>query len=900
MTKPTVTVHKAQATPTRPSIMKRSHTVEIEDITDSFASEVSGGPASIVTGLMTPADTSQASSVHGGMAATEESTPPSTAPSVNGASTPKDDGTGLARLGRGVKALVESVNNLRHLGVEDLVLPLPKIVVVGDQSTGKSSLIEAISEIKVPKKAGTCTRCPLEITTTEDSSPDATWSCKVSLFKKYMYAPSDESGRSRKRAVSKDRPFGPFTTLQPPENLLFKTIYDKRQVIKTIFWAQLATLNPHEDHRSYVAKLNRDLENSNSWEPEDDTSCPLKVAFSPNVVRLDIAGPGLPNLSFYDLPGLINQNDDEDHLVSMVRNLVKDYIRDKNSLVLLTVPMTGDAATSSAGGLVKDMDAKGRCIGVLTKPDRLEIGNTWAQWIEILQNHLYPVGYGYFVTKQPSQSSLDARIDHVQARQEEIDFFEDNPPWSTKFQDFSKRFGTSNLQTFLSEKLTAQILNNLPNIEEKVRQKAEAIEMELSQIPQPPKENIPMMLSGKLYDFSRLFHKHVDGEYHTAQFEKEWLKIAAQFREIMENSLPKLILPCKADTPRQPVRCTASTPSSRTAMASTPSRSGVRAPTIDLLDSDDENVSKTEPGSHQSGAGQRDSRTKRRLFEDSRSSPAFRGQPSVGRHFTLSEVRDASQDGCAVGIPGPAHPKAIVHLYKQSVEHWRAETENFVATSGSLLRRQVLESLDEVFESYKQTPLAVEVPRIANAFVDDIIKRQSEAAAEAFQLEIYKPLTMDGQRHMELKEAAWDYFKARRQEHRARLELLQQERQHGRASEGPARQKEQEKIAQKLGADPFSKEIETLATVRAYYNMSMARFVDTMCLKIQGEMFLLAKKNVEVELRNNLGIMQPNADVLCATLLGEDPARMERRSRLTHEKQRLEQAQALLDALRSS
>jgi len=40
--------------------------------------------------------------------------------------------------------------------VEDLDLPHPKIVVVGDQSTGKSSLIEGMSEIKVLRSAGTC------------------------------------------------------------------------------------------------------------------------------------------------------------------------------------------------------------------------------------------------------------------------------------------------------------------------------------------------------------------------------------------------------------------------------------------------------------------------------------------------------------------------------------------------------------------------------------------------------------------------------------------------------------------------------------------------------------------------------------------------------------------------
>lgn len=85
---------------------------------------------------------------------------------------------GLEILGRGVKELVQAVQNLRHIGIEDLNLPLPKIVVVGDQSTGKSSLIEGIrsvnlvaschliystankvlSGIKVPCKLGVCTR----------------------------------------------------------------------------------------------------------------------------------------------------------------------------------------------------------------------------------------------------------------------------------------------------------------------------------------------------------------------------------------------------------------------------------------------------------------------------------------------------------------------------------------------------------------------------------------------------------------------------------------------------------------------------------------------------------------------------------------------------------------------
>ena len=44
-----------------------------------------------------------------------------------------------------VKALMDIAKSLRTLGIERKDLPIPKICVVGDQSTGKSSVIESIS-----------------------------------------------------------------------------------------------------------------------------------------------------------------------------------------------------------------------------------------------------------------------------------------------------------------------------------------------------------------------------------------------------------------------------------------------------------------------------------------------------------------------------------------------------------------------------------------------------------------------------------------------------------------------------------------------------------------------------------------------------------------------------------
>src|SRR5450755_2573855 len=85
--------------------------------------------------------------------------------------------------GERIKVMVKCVNNLRYLGVESDV-PLPKICVVGDQSAGKSSLVETLSGIKVPRAEGCCTRCPLEVNLIGKDGP---WRCCVFIIQEYDY-----------------------------------------------------------------------------------------------------------------------------------------------------------------------------------------------------------------------------------------------------------------------------------------------------------------------------------------------------------------------------------------------------------------------------------------------------------------------------------------------------------------------------------------------------------------------------------------------------------------------------------------------------------------------------------------------------------------------------------------
>ncbi|KAI7808612.1 interferon-induced GTP-binding protein Mx-like [Triplophysa rosa] len=59
-----------------------------------------------------------------------------------------------------VRPRIDLVDSLRALGVEK-DLNLPAIAVIGDQSSGKSSVLEALSGVALPRGTGIVTRCPL-------------------------------------------------------------------------------------------------------------------------------------------------------------------------------------------------------------------------------------------------------------------------------------------------------------------------------------------------------------------------------------------------------------------------------------------------------------------------------------------------------------------------------------------------------------------------------------------------------------------------------------------------------------------------------------------------------------------------------------------------------------------
>lgn len=158
----------------------------------------------------------------------------------------------------------------------------------------------------------------------DNSDTSQPWLCEVSLYKRYMYEGSNTqeivqgsqaaqpSGKAPtvRMGATRSRPLGPWRE-QHAESFAFATVYSEEEVQEVLYWAQLAILNPGMPFEVYMPGRNA------------NTTAKMQVKFSPNVVRLDvsttvlepllliaklaqISGPALPNLAFYDLPGVIN------------------------------------------------------------------------------------------------------------------------------------------------------------------------------------------------------------------------------------------------------------------------------------------------------------------------------------------------------------------------------------------------------------------------------------------------------------------------------------------------------------------------------------------------------------------------------------------------------------------
>ncbi|KAM3550575.1 hypothetical protein MY1884_008184 [Beauveria asiatica] len=170
--------------------------------------------------------------------------------------------------------LLNAVDSLRSQGVSHYI-SLPQIIVCGDQSSGKSSVLESISGVSFPVKSSLCTRFPTELILRKTTVS----SINVSIV------PHHSRNESDKESLSKFH-----------ENLPdFKDLPALIDSAKTAMGIMT------------VGK-----------------------AFSGDILRIEVNGPDRPHLTIVDLPGLIHSENKHQSAsdIQLINSVVQGYMKE--------------------------------------------------------------------------------------------------------------------------------------------------------------------------------------------------------------------------------------------------------------------------------------------------------------------------------------------------------------------------------------------------------------------------------------------------------------------------------------------------------------------------------------------------------------------------------------------
>ncbi|KAI9657610.1 MAG: Dynamin- GTPase protein [Bathelium mastoideum] len=319
----------------------------------------------------------------------------------------------MAALGEDLLGTVNKLQDLVFNTIGNDSLDLPQIVVVGSQSSGKSSVLENIvGRDFLPRGSGIVTRRPLilqliNIPSDRDDKPDGD----------EVHAPHTPA------SVAGQGEWAEFNHIPGRKFLDFGDV--KREI---------------ENETARIAGSNKGI----NRQP----------------INLKIYSPHVLSLTLVDLPGLtkVPIGDQPTDIEKQTRNLISEYIAKPNSIVLAVSPANVDIVNSEALKLARHVDPLGRrTIGVLTKLDLMDHGTNA---LDILSGRVYPLKLGFIGVVNRSQQDIQGNKSLAEALQTERDFFRHHPA----YRNMANRCGTQYLAKTLNTTLMGHIRDRLPDI----------------------------------------------------------------------------------------------------------------------------------------------------------------------------------------------------------------------------------------------------------------------------------------------------------------------------------------------------------------------------------------------------------------------------------------------------
>ncbi|RBQ96437.1 hypothetical protein FVER53263_05927 [Fusarium verticillioides] len=320
------------------------------------------------------------------------------------------------------RSLLDLIDKLQFAQLDDV--KLPQIVVVGDQSAGKSSVLEALTGTPFPRDAGACTRFATEIRMRRAKETKL----KVSII------------------PDKTRPYN-----------------DQARLLQ---WGGDVTGDTPFD------AMMRD-----ATELIAPKSIPGRFA-ARDILVVEKEGPDMPLLTLVDLPGLVRvaNRDQSESDIQTIEALSDRYMKSSRTIILAVIGGNNDYVQAPILKKARHFDPKGsRTIGVLTKPDMTERIGLEEKFIELVTNKDQENNFklGWYVLLNPGPGEQWQTPEDRANR--EAEFFS-RGKWATLPPEM---WGIGALRAKLSTQLQRHIGKHVKTLRRQIQQALEGCESQL-------------------------------------------------------------------------------------------------------------------------------------------------------------------------------------------------------------------------------------------------------------------------------------------------------------------------------------------------------------------------------------------------------------------------------------
>mmetsp|Transcript_67239 Transcript_67239/g.133257 ORF Transcript_67239/g.133257 Transcript_67239/m.133257 type:complete len:454 (-) Transcript_67239:12-1373(-) len=206
---------------------------------------------------------------------------------------------------------------------------------------------------------------------------------------------------------------------------------------------------------------------------------------SHEAIFLRLFSPNVPNLSLVDLPGLtmtaLTAQGQPKDIKVQIRQMVSNYISQSRTIILMVCPARADLEADPAVELAREHDPQGlRTVGILTKVDLMNSGTDISRYLTNSVAADLQLKLGYFAVKMrgPAEKGLTVREGFAA----EADFFAKHATYGRAQAAHAERLGVPPLTKFLSRVLLQKLKQHMPEILREVNTLYLATERNLSDL----------------------------------------------------------------------------------------------------------------------------------------------------------------------------------------------------------------------------------------------------------------------------------------------------------------------------------------------------------------------------------------------------------------------------------